>query len=658
MGIREIDLINCLKMNKPLKSIRNCVSLLLFITITSQTIAQSQPHKDEFVKEGIRVNFSMLHIDKKKQQGVFTEGDDVKFRFEITDTVTNNGVLGARPAAWMNLAKGENNEENCGKRVASLVGGDLFNKAELDLNTYYVLTLNDDNTISVVDPLFSFGGSQLLAYIQLNGIGYDWQITENQEFVFVSVPTQSEIAVIRTSDWSLVKNITIPGKPKHIRLQKDNHYLWVAYETMGKFEAPSGVAVINTATLQVQQTIETGQGQHQVLTDDKNRNVFVTNSADGSLSTIDVNSLKVIQTQAIGGYPAEMDYSPLADAVYVLDSKNHKVVAFDAANSEKIKNIPLEAGCNRLKISPTGRLGVILNPLNNTAHILDITTNKMVQTADVEEHPDEIAFTDQLAYIKHRGSEIVWMIPLDVLGYEGKPVPLIDFPAGQNPPSEGVTDCGAPSICETNSTTAVLVSNYKDKSVYFYAEGMAAPMGQFNNYGKFPRAVMIVDRSIHETEPGVYEAVAKLRTPGDYNVSFFMDPPTLIHCFPVTVKESEEKNLKRVKDYFGELKIKYLPLSNYPEAGKDIKLQFQLIDIETEKPVTQLDDVQLLNMSTSGQTHNRFFAKESNAPGTYEVDVNFQQEGLYYIYIACESRGLPFSNPQYKILQVAKSKSN
>ena len=63
-----------------------------------------------------------------------------------------------------------------------------------------------------------------------------------------------------------------------------------------------------------------------------------------------------------------------------------------------------------------------------------------------------------------------------------------------------------------------------DKTVYFYKEGMAAPMGSFSNYGCQPRAVLVVDRSLRERgSPGVYETTVRLRKPGEYDVVFFLE---------------------------------------------------------------------------------------------------------------------------------------
>ena len=50
----------------------------------------------------------------------------------------------------------------------------------------------------------------------------------------------------------------------------------------------------------------------------------------------------------------------------------------------------------------------------------------------------------------------------------------------------------------------MLVANPADKMIYYYTEGMAAPMGSFQNYKRDPRALLVLDNSLRETERGVY----------------------------------------------------------------------------------------------------------------------------------------------------------
>ena len=71
------------------------------------------------------------------------------------------------------------------------------------------------------------------------------------------------------------------------------------------------------------------------------------------------------------------------------------------------------------------------------------------------------------------------------------------------------------------------MADMHDRAIYYYKEGMAAPMGTFTNYKREPMAVQVVDRSLHEARltPGVYETVAKLGKPGVYDVIFFSTRP-------------------------------------------------------------------------------------------------------------------------------------
>ena len=76
-----------------------------------------------------------------------------------------------------------------------------------------------------------------------------------------------------------------------------------------------------------------------------------------------------------------------------------------------------------------------------------------------------------------------------------------------------------------SDTTAptVITTNPADKAIYYYREGMAAPMGHFKNFKVEPRAVMVVDRSLREVEPGVYSTDVKLTRSGQFDVPFFLD---------------------------------------------------------------------------------------------------------------------------------------
>jgi hypothetical protein len=120
----------------------------------------------------------------------------------------------------------------------------------------------------------------------------------------------------------------------------------------------------------------------------------------------------------------------------------------------------------------------------------------------------------------------------------GKEAAVTRFPAGQKAPTESSATSIAAAIVPAPEEGAVLVANPADKMIYYYTEGMAAPMGSFQNYKRDPRALLVLDNSLRETERGVYTSTVRLPSPGHYDVVFLLDSPRLVNCFDMTVAEN------------------------------------------------------------------------------------------------------------------------
>ncbi len=136
--------------------------------------AEREPVEQTIVREGIAIDFSMDPVRVKHNASRrLQEGDDVAVRFAIRDTATDTPLAGVYPADLMALrAEGEKVvAHRCTDKLSTFLSGSIFSAAELDLNVYYVLALNNDASITVVDPLFGFGGTKLLAMVSLESPG-------------------------------------------------------------------------------------------------------------------------------------------------------------------------------------------------------------------------------------------------------------------------------------------------------------------------------------------------------------------------------------------------------------------------------------------------------------------------------------------------------
>jgi hypothetical protein len=193
---------------------------------------------------------------------------------------------------------------------------------------------------------------------------------------------------------------------------------------------------------------------------------------------------------------------------------------------------------------------------------------------------------------------------------------------------------------------SVLVANPADRTIYYYSEGMAAPMGSFQNYRRKPRALMVVDRSLREVTSGVYSTTTKLPKSGIYDVAFLLDSPRITHCFNAEAKPNPD--VPRQKQIA--IKIEYLNKDQQLRVAQDYKLRFKIVDTTTLKAKSDLKDVRVLTLLSSGVWQKRDFAR-SVGEGVYELDIKVPQTGVYFVFVESRSQGVAFRQLPYMTLQ-------
>ena len=152
-------------------------------------------------------------------------------------------------------------------------------------------------------------------------------------------------------------------------------------------------------------------------------------------------------------------------------------------------------------------------------------------------------------------------------------------------PREAALDASlADVIVPAPEGDSVLVANPADRIIYYYSEGMAAPMGSFQNYRRKPRALMVVDRSLREITSGVYATSTKLPKSGIYDVAFLLDSPRVTHCFQAEAKPNPDvRKEKQVA-----IRVEYLNKEKQLRVGEDYKVRFKVFDTATAKAKSDL----------------------------------------------------------------------
>ncbi|HYO62469.1 MAG TPA: cytochrome D1 domain-containing protein [Pyrinomonadaceae bacterium] len=606
---------------------------------TPVTVAPQQ-----ITREGIAVEFQVEPVVKSKG---LMEAEDAHVRFKVTDTATKTPVTGLNLSAWMALREGVNAPEaaQCREKAQSFMQGSLRARPDVDLNAYYILALNTEPNISVIDPLLGFGGSKLLTLVMLRSPGEDWALTSDRGRLFVSMPFVNQVAVVDTTTWKVVKNIDTGIKPTRVRLQPDERYLWVGNDGVDA-GGPSGVTVIDAVEFRKVADIQTGAGHHEIAFSPDNRTAFVTNQQDSTLSVVDVTTLAKQKDVKVGERPVSVEWSPLSGAVYAASEGDGTITVVDGKSHAALTTIAARPGLRSVRFAPGGRYGFAVNPKENAVFIFDASTNRMLHTVSVGKSPDQVTFTGAFAYVHSAGSEQVDSIRLATVGKE---LDLVHFPGGQLAPN--TSRAGATTVADLIAPSpegnAVLVANPADRIIYYYTEGMAAPMGNFQNYKREPRSVMVVDRSLRESAPGVYSTVVKLPKGGTYDVAFLSDSPRIVHCFEAAAAVNPA--IKRERQ--AALRIEYLTKERTLKLNQDAKIRFKLIDTATGKPKDGLQDVRVLFFLSPGTWQTRNFA-QSVGEGVYEITVRAPETGVYMLFVESASQGVAYRQLPYLMLQV------
>jgi len=628
---------------------RITIQLILFAffvffatAISAQDGPKSTTQTQKIVEQGVAIEFTAEPLAQNAKS--IRAAEDVNVKFKVTDTTTGTPVKGLGLSAWISMREGNKMPEaaQCREKIQSYLTGSMRARPDVDLNSYYLLALNKSADISVIDPLLGFGGSKLLTLVMMKSPGEDWVLTRDGELLFVTLPLIDQIAVIGTRSWKVLNYIDVGAKPTRILVQPDQQYVWVANDG----DKDGGVTVIDMANLKVAAKISTGAGEHELVISNDNRFAFVANRTSDSVSVVDIRKLAKVSDVKVGQGPVSMALSELSKAIYVASEADGLVTVIDGESQQVIARMTTIPGARPIRFAPGGRYGFVLNTKQSKLSIFDAASNRILHEVNAGKSPDQIMFSDTFAFVRSLETENVEMLRLATIGKE---VDVTEFPGGQIAPGKGSTPVRADSIVLAPEGNAVIVANPVDKTLYYYSEGMAAPMGNFQNYRREPMATLVVDRSLREIKPGVYSTTIKLPASGRYDVAFLNDSPKVSHCFEISADANPALKEKQPIALRIEHQVKETSLA----VGKDFVFRFKLIDTATGNPKSDLKDVRVLTFLSPGVWQRRDIAK-SVGDGVYELKINVPETGVYMLFVESSSMGVRYIDLPYLTLQATE----
>ncbi|WP_090751250.1 YncE family protein [Candidatus Nitrospira nitrosa] len=503
--------------------------------------------KKTIEQEGLRVQFLIDPVTEQSAPARIHADQLIRIRMAVTRQADGHPLNNWNVGAWLDhaMSTASGAMPACGQRVAGYLGGDLLQRPLLDLTGYYVLTLDAEPSVSVLDPSVSFAGrTSLYSSLKLKGRGFDWIKTSDDAKLFVGLAEEPAVAIADLQTLQVLTHVPVPGLPTRLALAPDERLLWVGHIAAGKAGRQEGVSIIDTVTNQLVKSLPLPGGHHEFAFSEEGRYVYVTNRQAGSVTVVDATTFAIIRTMTVPGEPLSVMSIPSNSTVWVVDGKHGRVHRY-AAQGQAIDSVALQPGIGPAKLSPDKRYVLIVNPSQHRVHVLNAGTGQPVHAITVSGQPYDVMFSDQYVYVRSLASEQVAMVSLAALD---KPHPAPQYiPAGSGilaQTKEGLPIASTMGL--TLNRSGAFLASPTERTVYHYMEGMNAPDSGLRTYGHTPMAALAIQRGLRQVGPGEYSAVVKLPSAGRMVLAIASDAPKIRECIGLHVDRAPVNELSEL----------------------------------------------------------------------------------------------------------------
>ena len=145
-------------------------------------------------------------------------------------------------------------------------------------------------------------------------------------------------------------------------------------------QGSDSVSVINPDTNRVIDTIAVGDGPVEVTFADESSNLYVSNHNSVSISVINPDTNRVIDTITVGQAPSGMAYNQDKGYIYVANQASESVSVIDESSNRVIDSITVERSPTDVAYNRDNGYVYVTNFSSNTVSVIDSRTNEVIDT--------------------------------------------------------------------------------------------------------------------------------------------------------------------------------------------------------------------------------------------------------------------------------------
>ncbi len=203
--------------------------------------------------------------------------------------------------------------------------------------------------------------------------------------------------------------------------------------------ADSYVSIIDLANNADITKVSVRSGSEYIVLNSSSTRAYISNTLDNTVSVIDTDAHGVINTIMVGKAPQALAITPSGNKVYVANTHNDSISVIDTTKNIVTDTLMVK-NPSALAVNLEGTHIYVASGHLNTVSVFDIVTDQIINTIDVGNNPQDIAFKpmDPKVYVANHDSHTISIIDtanykvIDTISLDTAPLAIAVHPNGKS----------------------------------------------------------------------------------------------------------------------------------------------------------------------------------------------------------------------------------
>lgn len=225
----------------------------------------------------------------------------------------------------------------------------------------------------------------------------------------------STVSIFRKSNGDVFRHIDVTGAVHHVAVSPNDRIAAVTHPGEGT------VTLIDLEKFKVIQTIATGLGPNYAVFDPTSKHLYVSNAGDGTISDIEIRTLSVHRAMPVGKSPEHIVLSNDGATLYVNNVNDGTISVLSQATGNVVRIIAVGDYTHSVGLSEDGRTLFVSDRGNDRLMAIDVesTSQKSVSLIPSPYHIAVLRGEGKL-YVSSADEPKIWVIDQKSLKVTGE----------------------------------------------------------------------------------------------------------------------------------------------------------------------------------------------------------------------------------------------